>query len=77
MLKIKDEVDLKELEKFEYEEDEDNYIKSQTDVIHENNIDKNNRIIYVYTEISKRYAEEYEVQDLIQANLVEKVRNNI
>jgi len=72
MLKIKPGTDLKELGEFGYEEDTDNYIKSQTDGIHENNIDKKNRIIYVYTEISKRYAQEYEVQDLIQAGLVIK-----
>lgn len=73
MLKIKDEVDLKELEKFGYDEYDGNYVKTQTEDIHENNIDKRNRIIFVYTETSKRYAEEYEVQDLIQAGIVEKV----
>lgn len=73
MLKIKDEVELKELEEFGYEEYDGYYVKSQTDGIHENDIEKRTRIIWVYTEISKRCAEEYDVQDLIQANIVEKV----
>lgn len=43
------------------------------DDIHELNVDKKERIIYVYTAISKRYAQKYEVKDLIKADLVEKI----
>lgn len=74
MLKIKNNIDLKELEKFGYDKYTDFkdycYIKTlPTD--REINI-SSKREIWSYSEISKTPAQEYEVKDLIQAGLVEK-----
>lgn len=71
--KLKDNIEFDKLKDFNYEEDTDNYIKSMKDGEHEINIDKTNRVIYIYTEISKRYAQEHEIKDLLKSNLVEKV----
>lgn len=81
MLKIKDNVDLKELEKYGFE-----YKKSKTNIIYYNlgkdELGSNNRIVVIKkdrdmeVDIStdlKGYSEELEVlYDLIQAGLVEK-----
>ena len=75
MLKIKDNVDLKVLKKFGYDKYTDFkdycYIKTlPTD--REINI-TSKREIYSFSEIDVRPAQEFEVKDLIQAGLVEKV----
>lgn len=78
MLKIKDEVDLKELEKFGYEEYDEGlnepyiihrkYIKSfiSIDILPDGKIIKNN-------DESEGIIKKEDIQDLIQAGLVEKV----
>lgn len=82
MLKIKDNVDLKELEKFgfEYEEDEGEYYwcKYLSDNEHKLFIYEDNReilqgkfqLIYGFAKVK---LEEKWIQDLIKAGLVEKV----
>ena len=81
MLKIKDNVNLKELEKFgfEYEEDEDEkyWCKYLSDMEHKLFIMNNREIkqgkfqlIYGFKEVD---LEEKWIQDLIKADLVEKV----
>lgn len=81
MLKIKDNVDLKELEKFGFEENSHYYDYSINNYINTNNtwlyISKNNR--YVYSEPDFEFdisVQEFIFDilfDLIQAGLVEKV----
>ncbi len=75
MLKIKDNVDLKELEKFDYKLSNNEYVKElglyyDSDTIF---IDIKTREIYLDTyEFSNKYLLEV-IKDLIQADLVEKV----
>ena len=75
MLKIKDNVDLKELEKFGYRLLNNEYVK-ELGLDYENDdiyIDKITREIYLDTyEFSNEYLLEV-IKDLIQAGLVEKV----
>lgn len=72
MLKIKDDVDLKELEKFEYEDFGNCYKKYYNGA--EIFINKEKRKITRLHPFSLREEVNYdEVHDLIQADLVEKV----
>lgn len=75
MLRIKEGIDLKELEKFGYDKYTDFkdycYIKTlPTD--REINI-TSKREIYSFSEISVRPAQEFEVKDLIKADMVERI----
>ena len=86
MPKIKDEIDLKELEKFGYEyEEEDNeewYGKYLDDYEHKIFIDIKDRmikqgkfiLIFGFEEVD---LDENNIQDLIQAGYVEKVQENV
>ena len=81
MLKIKDNVDLKELEKFGYEEYDEGlnepyiiyrkYIRPyiSIDILPNRTITKNN-------DDSDGFVKKENIQDLIQAELVEKVEEN-
>lgn len=81
MLKIRDDVDLKELEKFEFEREEDDgekyWCKYLSDNQHKLFIYENDReikqgrftLIFGYDEVE---LEEKWIQDLIKANLVVK-----
>ncbi len=79
MLKIKDDIDLKELEKFGYEVDDvglnvayliyRKYIKAYVSI----DIDTNNRVISKNVDDEYKEIQEEDIQDLIQAGLVEKV----
>lgn len=82
MLKIKDNIDLKELEKFgfEYEKEdgEEWYGKYLNDNVHKLFIFPNDRVIYqgkfrLIFGFEEVELEEKHIQDLIQAGLVEKV----
>lgn len=68
MLKIKDNVDLKELEKFGFVNTDGRYIGEHTIICKNRNVIGRSR----YGNWSKMYAVE-EMFDLIQAGLVEKV----
>lgn len=71
MLKIKDNVDLKELEKFGFNVVDDDYIWNEEANI---SIDRYSRKIYVYGEDDKEdYQDLGVLYDLIKADLVEKV----
>lgn len=75
MLKIKDTVDLKELEKFGFSKDGDFYhreLSDHTDII----VDEPTRKVEIDFEISYAWLDEYNdiLWDLIQENLVEKVK---
>ena len=79
MLKIKDSVDLKELEKFEFEEENDQYFYYGFTRPDDNSeirfyVDKNTRIISTGFDM---YVDPYKIHskiyDLIKADLVEKV----
>jgi len=78
MLKIKDNVDLRELEKFGYRLSNNEYVK-ELDLDYDNDIifiDIKTREIYLDTyEFSNEYLLEV-IKDLIQAGLVEKEENN-
>jgi hypothetical protein len=78
MLKIKDNVDLKELEKYGFKECEDSYIRDyHNDYL--TSIDKETREIlkvdYEWSFLQNKYYKNstYKIQDLLEGNLVEKV----
>ena len=74
MLKIKDSVDLKELEKFGFELEEDSYVYNtckQEDGFSGFTIDTDDRFINNYSSVSRKNLDV--IYDLIQAKLVEKV----
>ena len=84
MLKIKNDVDLKELERFGFKDNDGIYKKMTEDgtgrdsdiqeflvVVYEDN----DRQIYHQEGQMRVSASEYEVQDLIKADLVEKVND--
>ncbi len=76
MLKIKDEVELKELEKFGFlDRDDESYVKKV--YLKNDNDDKNLYVIYKKTHIIDLARLDGELDDtlydLIKANLVEKV----
>ena len=75
MLKIKDNVDLKELEKFGFDCQDEDYLWNEEANI---SIDLFNdlRKIYVYgTDSEEEYQDLNVLYDLIKANLVEKVED--
>ena len=73
MLKIKDNVDLKELEKFELEETERTYLKRFT-LGEATSIHKDTKTIYLTERMGETYYLNVDLlYDLIKADLVEKV----
>lgn len=78
MLKIKDNVDLKELEKFNFKEYNDCYSRDYNNG-YLTRIDKNTREIfkvdYEYKFLENKYYKNstYKIEDLIKADLIEEV----
>ena len=70
MLKIKEEVDLKELEKFGFETEDDGFIWCEP---HEDIVINTQRYILVYGDDEEGNYSLDVLYDLIQAGLVEKV----
>ncbi len=84
MWKLKENIEFKELEKFGFKEDNGIYIKMTEDGSGRDsgtreylivNYEDNDRTIYHREEALFAKADNYEIQDLIQANLVEKINN--
>ena len=75
MLKIKDKVDLKELEKFGFCETKNTFLKNET-LREATSIHKDTNIIYLTYDDGRRYYLNIDVlYDLIKAGLVEKVED--